>query len=362
MEMGMPGDDSKADVLRLRRALLALLAAVLALVCLWILRPFLSPMLWAVILAYVTWPIYHRVRVPFRNRKTIGAWAMTLLVCAMAIVPLIWVLVLVQHELSDAYRDFTVYLSQGPHALPPLLREVPGAGKWLQESLDRYSTDPTALGREFTSWLHQWSGVLAAVLGEVGRNIGKLLISVMTLFFFYRDGDLLVEQCRTVAVRFFGDRLDPSIHSAGVITRAVVSGFLITAFAQGLIAGIGYWIVGLAAPVLLGVLTGLLSTAPLLGTAFVWVPSGIWLILTGHTWRGVVLLAWGTVVVHPTDNILRPLLISNVTRVPFLLVMFGALGGLAAFGLIGAFIGPVLLGVAAALWIDWATPKGASSV
>ncbi len=283
---------------------------------------------------------------------------MTLLVSAVAVVPILWLLILVQHELLDAYHNFTVYLSQGPHALPPLLRDVPVVGYWLQERLNHYSSDPTALGREFTSWLQQWSGQLAAVLGDVGRNLGKLLISVMTLFFLYRDGDALVAQCRTVATRFFGDRLDPTIQSAGVMTRAVVSGFLITAFAQGLIAGIGYWIVGLAAPVLLGALTGLLSTAPLFGTAFVWVPSGISLIVTGHTWKGVLLLVWGTVVVHPTDNILRPLLISNVTHVPFLLVMFGALGGLAAFGLIGVFIGPVLLGVATAIWVDWATPSG----
>jgi predicted PurR-regulated permease PerM len=139
------------------------------------------------------------------------------------------------------------------------------------------------------------------------------------------------------------------------MTRAVLYGLLITAVAQGIIAGIGYWIFGLEAPAVLGALTGLLSTAPLLGTAFIWAPLAAGLLLAGHTWKGLLLLAWGTLLVHPVDNLLRPYLISSVTRVPFLLVMFGALGGLAAFGLVGLFAGPVLLGVASAVWLEWAT-------
>jgi predicted PurR-regulated permease PerM len=191
-------------------------------------------------------------------------------------------------------------------------------------------------------------------LSNVGRNLAKLALTLLTLFFFYRDGDALVRQCRAVTTRFLGDRLDRAVRAAGLMTRAVVYGLLSTAFAQGLIAGIGYRVAGLQAPVLLGVLTGLLSTAPLLGTAFVWAPLGIWLIVSGDSWKGALLLAWGALLVHPTDNVLRPLLISNVTRVPFLLVMFGALGGLAAFGLVGIFIGPVLLAMGTATWRELA--------
>jgi predicted PurR-regulated permease PerM len=279
---------------------------------------------------------------------------MTLLVTAAAMVPLFWLLVLVQRELVDAYRDFEVYLSRGPQALPAAIRDVPWLGGWLQQSLDRYASDPSALGREFTSWLLRWGGQLAGLLGDVGRNIAKLLVAILTLFFFYRDGDLLVSQARRVVSRFFGDRLDPSIRAAALMTRAVVYGLLITALAQGAIAGIGYRIVGLGAPVLLGALTGLFSTAPLLGTALVWAPLGVALFLAGSSWKGVLLLIWGALLVHPTDNLLRPLLISNVTHVPFLLVMFGVLGGLLAFGLVGLFVGPILLGVAAAIWNEWA--------
>lgn len=347
----MLGTDSQA--LLLKRGLAALAVCALAILCLLVLRPFLAPILWAAILAYVTWPLYGRLRLPLEKHSSAAALLMTLLVVALAIVPLFWLLILMQHELVDAYRNFTAYLSRGPHNLPTSIRDIPWLGAWLQDGLNRYTTDPAALGREITTGLQRWRGELAALLGGVTKNVGKLFITVVTLFFLYRDGDLLVRQIQHVGRRFFDDRLDHSVRAAGIMTRAVVYGLLVTALAQGVIAGIGYWIFGLEAPALLGAITALLSTVPLLGTALVWAPAAVGLIVAGHTWKGVLLLAWGVLLVHPTDNVLRPLLISSVTRVPFLLVMFGVLGGLIAFGLVGVFVGPVVLGVASAVWLDW---------
>jgi predicted PurR-regulated permease PerM len=353
MDVRIPDPDSGAASLLLRRALLGLLLGALAVLCLLVLRPFLAPTLWAAILAYVTWPLYCRLRVPFGRFGSAAASVMTLLVIAVAILPLLWLLVLLQHELVDTYRSVTAYLSEGPHRLPAAIRDIPSFGAWLQEHLDRYTSDPAALGREISSSLQLWSGQLAALLGGAGRNGAKLIVALLTLFFFYRDGDSIVRQIGRVGSRFFDDRLNRYVHAGGAMTRAVVYGLLITALAQGVIAGVGYWIFGLEAPAVLGVLTGLLSTAPLLGTALVWAPLGMGLVLTGHTWKGILLLAWGLLLVHPADNVLRPLFISSVTRVPFLLVMFGALGGLAEFGLVGVFVGPILLGIASAVWQEW---------
>lgn len=358
MDMRLPDSQPGTGSLALRRALFGLVLGLLGFLCLLVLRPFVSPILWAAILAYVTWPLYCRLRILFGSYTTTATWLMTLLVVTVAIVPLFWLLVLVQHELVDAYRSLTAYLSRGPYTLPAAVRDIPWFGAWLQESLNRYTSDPAALGREITAGLQPWRGQLAGLLGDVGRNVGKLFVALLTLFFLYRDGDLLVRQIQRVGRRFLGDQLDRSVHAAGIMTRAVVYGLLITALAQGLIAGLGYWIFGLEAPAALGALTGLLSTAPLLGTAFIWAPLAVGLVLAGHTWKGILLLAWGTLLVHPIDNVLRPLFISSVTRVPFLLVMFGALGGLAAFGLVGVFVGPVLLGVASAIWREWAAEQG----
>jgi predicted PurR-regulated permease PerM len=354
MDVRIPDSDAGSLV---RRSLLLLTLGALAFLCVLVLRPFLAPILWAAILAYLTWPLYRTFRKPFRKFTSAAASLMTLLVVTIAIVPLFWLLMLIQQEVVDAYRSFTAYFSQGP-LLPAVIRDVPWLGGWLQDELSRFSADPEALGREISAGLQRWSGELAALLGGVGRNVGKLLIAVVTLFFFYRDGDLLSSQTQRVAKRLFGDRLDRYVRGAGVMTRAVVQGLLVTALAQGLIAGIGYRIVGLEAPAVLGVLTGLLSTVPLVGTALIWAPLGVGLVVTGQTWQGLFLLAWGILLVHPIDNLLRPLFVSAVTRVPFLLVMIGALGGLAAFGLVGAVIGPILLGVASSIWREWATEEG----
>jgi predicted PurR-regulated permease PerM len=341
-----------------RRILLDALFAVLAIQCVYVLWPFLSPICWALILAYVTWPLYRRGRDRLGRFVGTAAFLMTLLVSCAVVLPVLWLLVLLQDELLRAYSLIANYVAQRPHALPAALREIPWIGQRLQEALDRYAVDPTALEEQIVAWLQRGAGYLPGVLGTIGRNLGRLALTVFTLFFFYRDGDSLVRQGRRIAERLVGARLDPYLRAAGVMTRAVMYGFVVTAFAQGMIAGIGYLVIGLEAPVLLGTLTGVLSVFPLLGTAFVWAPLGIWLLLTDHVWRGVILLAWGTLLVHPTDNVLRPLLISNAARVPFLLIMLGALGGLAAYGLVGVFIGPVLLGTAVAIWREWASDDG----
>lgn len=354
MDIRVAGPDSSAGPVPLRRTLLILLAGVLGLLCLLVLRPFLSSILWAVILAYVTWPLYRRLPAALGRFPTASALIMTLLVAALAVLPLSWLLVQIQHELLDAYRQFMTYLGQGPHTVPALIRDVPWLGAWIQEALNRYTSDPTALTREIADALKGWRGELGVLIGGVGRSLGKLLVTLLTLFFFYRDGDSLVRQLRRIAERLFNDQLNRFVYSAGLMTRAVVYGLLVSALAQGIVAGLGYWIFGLEAPAALGALTGVLSAAPQFGTTLVWVPLAVGLVIAGHTWKGVLLFGWGALLVHPIDNLLRALLISGVTRVPFLLVMLGALGGLAAFGLVGVFVGPVVLAVASAVWREWA--------
>jgi predicted PurR-regulated permease PerM len=136
------------------------------------------------------------------------------------------------------------------------------------------------------------------------------------------------------------------------MTKAVVWGLVATALAQGLVAGLGYWWAGMHAPVLLGAITALIALIPF-GTPFAWGTIAAWLLISGDTVAGLGLIAWGVLVVSWVDNLVRPLVISNATRIPFLLVMFGVLGGLAAFGLVGLFLGPVVLAVLMAVWREW---------
>jgi predicted PurR-regulated permease PerM len=195
-------------------------------------------------------------------------------------------------------------------------------------------------------------GEIARVIGGVGRNAVKLLLAVLSLFFVYRDGQKFAGQFARVLEQVLGPRVHNYLEAIGPTVKAVVYGLVLAAVAQGTLAGLGYWIAGVGAPVFLAVLTTVCGLLPFV-VPVLWGSIGFWLIITGHMAAGVGLLIWGTIVVSWIDNIVRPFVISRETRIPFLLVMFGVLGGLAAFGLVGLFMGPVILAVLIAIWREW---------
>ena len=336
-----------------RRILLVGLLGALVVLSYVVVRPFVVPVAWATILAYTTWPFYRRLRRLLHGRATVSALLMTLFLACALVLPLFWLAALVRDELAAAYQAVAAYLAQGPQPLPDAIRSIPWAGEQLQELLRQLATETGTFGEHLTQWFQRAGGDLVGLLGDVGRNVVKLIFALITLFFFYRDGENLRHQIGRLLHRFFGDRIDPYVRAGARMTRAVVYGILVTALIQGAIAGMGYALVGVRAPVLLGALTAVVSLVPLVGTSLVWGPICIWLLMSNHPWPAIILLAWGVLLVHPIDNVIRPLVISNVTRIPFLLVMFGVLGGLAAFGLIGLFLGPVILALGFAVWREW---------
>jgi predicted PurR-regulated permease PerM len=339
----------------LRRFALGVLVFFIGCACLAILRPFLASITWAAILAYGSWPLYRVVHRRFGRFQNSAALCMTVLLTCAVILPILWLSVLVSNELIYAYRSMAAYLAEKPAILPDFIHRIPWLGEQAQQQIDRLSGGPAVLSGQIVAWIQSWASEITGLVGGVGRGIGKLFVVMLTLFFFYRDGESIRRQCRFVVSKVFGDRLDTYVLTAGAMTRAVLYGFLITAFAQGLIAGIGYTILGLHGSVLLGAVTGAVSVVPVLGTALVWGPLGAYLLITGHIWKGIILLMWGLLLVHPTDNVLRPLLISNATHVPFIIVMFGVIGGVAAAGLVGVFVGPIVLALGLAIWRSWAS-------
>jgi predicted PurR-regulated permease PerM len=335
------------------RVVLAALLGSLLLLSYVVLEPFLVPVAWAAILAYVTWPAYRKLRGVLRGQATGSALLMTVILTSALIQPLLWLAVLVQDELALAYQATVSYFAQGPHLLPDFVRRIPWADEQLQELLDPRAGAAEALKQHLAQWAQRSTGQIGDILGGVGRNVIKLVFALIALFFLYRDGEDLVRQMGRLLRRFFADEMNPYLRAAGNMTRAVVYGLLVTALIQGTVAGVGYALVGVGAPVLLGALSAIVSLVPFFGTSLVWGPIGLWLLLNDQVWPAVALFTWGLLLVHPIDNVIRPLVISNVTRIPFLLVMFGVLGGLAAFGLIGLFVGPVILAIGVAVWREW---------
>lgn len=335
-----------------RRLLLGLFLAGLLVLGWQVLSPFVIPVAWAGILVYVTWPLYARLRKAVGGRHTLAALVMTVLLALTLILPILWVVFLLQNEVAGFYQKIAVQLTQGHLAAPSVIQDIPWLGKEIQGFLDRLNASPEALKAQLKEWTDYGLTHAVGFVGGVGRNMGKLGFALLTAFFLYRDGEEVVLQIRRVLSQVLDERIDDYLKAMGDMSRAVVYGIVLTAMAQGLLAGIGYAVAGMGNPVFLGVLTVLIAFIPF-GTPFAWGTVCIWLFLSGQTWAAFGLFLWGTFVVSWIDNIIRPLVISSATRMPFLLVMFGVLGGLAAFGMVGLFMGPVILAVMVAVWREW---------
>lgn len=317
-----------------------------------VLRPFLVPVLWACILVYVTWPLYLRLRARLAGRPNLSALMMTFLLSLVLILPVVWVLLLMRSEAADVYQKLMAQVNQGHVALPPEVRRLPWVGERIGAFFDRINADPAALQAEIRNGSNWLMAHAADLLGGVGRNLAKLGFALLTTFFLYRDGEAFVVQVREVVGQMLGRRADDYVEAMGATTRAVVYGIVLTAGAQGLLSGIGYAVAGVDGAVFLGAVTTLIAMVPF-GTPFAWGSVSIWLLLQGKVAAAIGLALWGTLVVSWIDNVIRPLVISSATRIPFLIVMFGVLGGLTAFGMVGLFVGPVILAVMLAVWREW---------
>jgi predicted PurR-regulated permease PerM len=334
-----------------RRLLVAGLILGILLLTFSVLQPFIVPLIWGGILAYVSWPLNQRLLRAMRGRAGLTAFCTTLLVTAAIIVPLVWLVLLIQVEATRAYLEVQEFLASNPK-LPQELRDLPYVGGMLDEWLQQAASEPATIRQKFILLFEQSSLEAARLIGGVGRNVAKLFFAVLSMFFLLRDGPRLMAEARAILEGILGPTVRDYLDAVGSTTQAVVYALILGALAQGIVAGIGYAIFGLNAPVLLGALTVVLALIPF-GAPMVWGCLSIWLVLTGNVWQGVGLILWGVLLVSWMDNIVRPLVISNATRMPFLLVVFGVLGGVLAFGLVGLFIGPVLLAVSLAIWREW---------
>jgi predicted PurR-regulated permease PerM len=350
--MTQNGVEDLATAPWLRRLIVAALLIGLIVLSFQVLEPFIVPVVWATILAYVTWPAYSRLLRALRGRRTLAALLMTLALTAAVILPTVWLITLLRGEAVDLYREFAAVLAAGGPKLPESLLRLPWIGEWLREVSEAMASNPRALGDEIRMLIDRSFDEVRLIVGGVGRNVAKLLIAIISLFFLYRDGPSFAAQVTNVLEQILGARVHSYLAAIGQTVKAVVYGLVLAALAQGSLAGLGYWAAGFEAPVFLAALTTFAALIPF-AVPLVWGGAGIYLLVTGKTAAGIGLLIWGATAVSWIDNVVRPLVISNQTRIPFLLVMFGVLGGITAFGFVGLFVGPVILAILIAIWREW---------
>ena len=312
----------------------------------YVIQPFVVPVIWAGILAYVTWPLYRAVA-RFTKRPRIAAGLFTALVALGVGIPVAWMLVALAGEASHSIDVVRAWLDGGA-PFPDWIMTRP----WLAERLGRIRAEsvvePTAVLQYATRYASQVSGQLASIASGLAANVFTFTVTVLCLFFFYVDGENLTTQAaRYVRIAF--PRAPRMLEHVGGVVRAVVFGLVGTALVQGLVAGIGFALFGVPSPVALGALTFVASFIPA-GPAILWAGAAIWLMVGGSTPAAIGMAIYGLLLISSIDNVLRPILISG-GQVPihFLVVFFGVLGGLAAFGMLGLFLGPVLLSVTFAL-------------
>lgn len=333
----------------IRLIVLGLFVALLGGAVVVVLEPFVVSMLWAGILAFASWPLYIRLLHLARGRAWLTALAMTLLMAALVVVPLLWLLLLLQADAAVLADHLATEMAAGRLRVPAFVASLPIVGDDLSTWLQAILAEPQRWKVELKTLIGNVDAHVWSLLGGLGKNLIKLGFALLTLFFVYLHGLSLLQQARTALRSVLGERAEGYVQAVGDTTRAVVYGIVLTAIVQGLVAGLGYWVAGLPAPATLAAVTVLIALIPF-GTPLVWGSAGVWLLFTGQTSAGIGLLLWGLLAVSWVDNIVRPILLSRASNVPFILALFGVLGGLAAFGMVGLFLGPVILAVALAVW------------
>jgi predicted PurR-regulated permease PerM len=339
------------------RVLMALLLGGIAIGCLAVLWPFLSAILWAAILTYTTWPIYEWLRTRGNLGHAGAAGAMVAIAFVVVVLPIALAVPGGADDVDNLRAVLLGAVAGGLPASPSWLHAIPAVGPTLAESWDSWAEDLTVMGEFFKPYFGMAAEFGLSLLLGMANGVLKFLLALFVAFFFFIWGDRLARGIRIILGRIAGAQAPRLIEVTGATVRGVVYGILGTAIVQGILTTFGLWISGVPRPLLLGLVAGGLSVLPI-GAPVVWIPAALWLLAQGHTAWGIILLVYGVVAVSGADSLIRPFFIARGAQLPFLLTMLGVLGGALAFGLLGIFVGPVLLGVGFTLVAEWSGPAG----
>jgi predicted PurR-regulated permease PerM len=382
--------------------------------CFFVLRPFLTALMWAIILAYSLHPLQRTFTRWFRGSRTLAACLVTLTVTIIFAGPVILIGVSIAQDGKDLALATRNWFMAAPEEPPAWVAQMPLVGdeladywtgfaedrnRWMDQ-LDKEVTTPprpkivvetgdglvvqeppapvedgaaedTAAGNQkdesphvvvllgrMLAWARSW--LISAGLA-VGQGVTQVLVSAFLAFFLLRDAPELSERLAVAVERLAGDRGRHLIKVAGDTVRGVIYGILGTAIVQALVAGLGIWIAGVPGAVLLSVLTFFFAVVPF-GPPLIWLPASLWLFAQDKPGLGVFMLLWGFLGISSVDNFLRPYLISQGSKMPFALIFCGVIGGALSFGLVWVFLGPTLLAVAFRLIEEWSSNRPETEV
>ena len=317
----------------------------------WILEPFYSAVLWAIILATVFVPVQRWVGGRLPERPNLTALITLLIIVGIVLIPLAFTAGSIVSEATSLYDR----LQSGELNLGGFLQRFLNAlPSWATTLLSRLGVSDVAdIQRQVISLLAEGSQFFATQAVLVGQGTANLLLSVSImlylLYFLLRDGASLAQKI-IEAVPLASDYKTALFTKFAVVVRAMVKGTILVAVVQGLLGGLIFWFLGINAAVLWGVVMAFLSLLPAVGASIVWFPVALYLLATGSVANGIILMAFGAGVIGLVDNLLRPYLVGKDTALPDYVVLISTLGGIATFGLNGVVIGPLIAAMFLAVW------------
>ena len=320
----------------------------------YILAPFVQGVLWAMLLAYWTWPVHQRLR--RHVNPLVAAGVMTFAVVLLVVIPALWGLAALRGGVM-VLRDVLPAALDG--VLPRIhdwVSALPLVGKEVAESIPE-SIAELDIPVLVKSWFDALGGFAASALLRAGSGLFHIAIAAISLFFLYRDGPRWMVRGQSRLLELFGNSGADAYATIQATAAAVTRGVLLAALAQGAIAGLGYWVAGVPSALGLALVTSALALVPL-GAALVWIPAATWLFLSGNPLAAAGLLAWGVVVVSSVDNLLRPMLMRDRSMLSFWPLTLSLIGGALTLGLPGVYVGPIVLSLLARWWEGDKRDKG----
>jgi predicted PurR-regulated permease PerM len=330
----------------------------------WTIRPFLTPIIWAIIIVVATWPAMVKVQAFARGRRWLAVTVMSVGLLMLLVVPLAITITTIVGK-SDEIVGWIKSLSALTVASPPLwLSNVPYLGPKLVVKWQQFAaTSSQGLSAKLVPYSTKIVAWFVSQAGNIGMMIFNFLLTVIIASILYAKGETASGGALRLAHRLAGRQGEKTLILAAQAIRGVALGVVLTALIQSVIGGIGLTIVGIPAQMLLTGIMFLLCIAQV-GPSLVLIPSVVWLYWSGQTLWGTVLLVFA-IVASTIDNLIRPFLIKKGVELPVIVILAGVLGGLVAFGIIGVFIGPVVLAVIYTLlqaWVDESATEGDTDV
>ena len=346
-------DESRGERPFYMRLGAVLLLAALGYLVWRIVMPLWQPLAWALLLGSLLAPLNVRLAARLGGRMRLASSVMLLATVLLFILPVAAVAGAVAAQATQLLNRLELHMPDVSQGLAVDLANVP----WLERPLAWIDANTSISLAQLQGWMVEGTRRLLEALVSSGGSFvmgalgtaASFMLMLFVLFFVLRDGAAVAR--KVVRMLPIGDRRRARLwqHLTDV-TRAVFLGIGVTALVQGVLVGVGFWIAGLPSPLVFGVIAVLVALIPMVGSALVWAPGALFLAARGEYGYAIFLAAWGAVLVGMVDNFLRPMLISGQAAVPTLAVFVGVMGGLAAFGFIGLFVGPIVLGLLVALF------------